>query len=483
MYDRLIFNLSDEDSNIVSLPENNFPISLKECLKNENRRDENLSLPVVSEIDLLRHFIHLSLKNHHLQKGFYPLGSCTMKYNPVINEDIAQEPGFTNLHPYQDEEDVQGMLEIMYELQEMLLRITGFSGISLQPVAGAHGEFAGMLIIRDYLRSKGENRKKMLIPDSAHGTNPASATLAGFKTVELKSDENGEIDIEDLKNKMDSDTAGIMLTNPNTLGIFESKIEEISQIVHKNGGLIYMDGANLNALMGLVKPGKIGFDILHINLHKTFSTPHGGGGPGAGAIAVVEKLKDFLPPYVVGFKDGKYFLDYPSNSIGSLHSFYGNVNIMIRAWAYIKVMGKDGLKEASQMAIINANYIKKKLENYYELPYKTETMHEVVFSGRKYKKEYNVTTLDIAKRLLDYGFHAPTVYFPLIVSEAMMIEPTETESKKTLDSFIDAMIRINDEAKNKPEKVKNSPVNTPVSRPDDIYALKKLDVNYYGQSK
>jgi glycine dehydrogenase subunit 2 len=478
MYDRLIFKLSDENSNIVSLPENNFPLEVSNCIKENLRKDEP-NLPTVSEIDVLRHFVLLSNKNHHLQKGFYPLGSCTMKYNPVVNEEISSNPKFTKLHPYQDEEDVQGILEIMYELQDMLLKVTGFDGISLQPVAGAHGEFAGMMIISDYFKSKGEKRSKILIPDSAHGTNPASATLSGFRSVQIKSDSSGEIDLE--KN-MDEDTAGIMITNPNTLGIFESKIEKISEIVHGKGGLIYMDGANMNALMGIVKPGKIGFDILHLNLHKTFSTPHGGGGPGAGGVAVVESLKEFLPPYIVKFENGKYFLDYPKNSIGSLHSFYGNVNIMVRAWAYLKIMGSDGLKEATEMAIVNANYIKRKLLDIYDLPYKTETMHEVVFSGRKHKKDYNVTTLDIAKRLLDYGFHAPTVYFPLIVSEAIMIEPTETESKETLDGFIDAMKSIDEESKNEPEKVKNAPSNTPVSRPDDIYALKNLYVNWYREN-
>lgn len=482
MYDRLIFKLSDENSNIVSLPENQFPLKVSECIKSDYLRKEETSLPVVSEIDLLRHFVLLSNKNHHLQKGFYPLGSCTMKYNPVINEDVSSNPKFTKLHPYQDGDDVQGILQIMYELQDMLLKVTGFSKISLQPVAGAHGEFTGMMIISDYFKRKNENRTKILIPDSAHGTNPASATLSGFKAVQIKSDQNGEIDLEDLEKNMDENTAGIMITNPNTLGIFESRIEKISHIVHSKGGLIYMDGANMNALMGIVKPGKIGFDILHLNLHKTFSTPHGGGGPGAGGVAVMESLKDFLPPYIVKFENGKYSLDYPEKSIGSLHSFYGNVNIMVRAWAYLKVMGRDGLSEASKMAIVNANYIKRKLQDIYDLPYKNETMHEVVFSGRKHKKDYNVTTLDIAKRLLDYGFHAPTVYFPLIVSEAIMIEPTETESKETLDSFIVAMKKIDEEAKSDPEKVKSAPTSTPISRPDDIYALKNLFVNWYREN-
>ena len=367
-----------------------------------------------------------------------------MKYNPVINEDISSNEKVLNIHPYQDIEDVQGILKIMYELQQMLLEITGFDAMSLQPVAGAHSEFAGMMIISDYFKSLNEKRTKMLIPDSAHGTNPASCTLAGFNAVQIKSNNKGEIDLEDLDKNMDSETAGIMITNPNTLGIFETQIEKISEIVHLKGGLIYMDGANLNAIMGIVKPGKIGFDIIHINLHKTFSTPHGGGGPGGGGISVVKKLSKFLPPFIVTEKNNEYGLNYPEKSIGALHSFYGNVNIMVRAWAYLKVMGNEGIKEATKMAIVNANYIKSKLRGVYELPYDFPTLHEVVFSGRMHKKDYGVTTLDIAKRLLDYGFHAPTIYFPLIVSEAIMIEPTETESKETLDMFIDAMKKIDE---------------------------------------
>ena len=481
MYDKLIFELSDSNKNAVSIPENNYGIKMESCISSKNRREADAEIPTVSEIDLLRHFVLLSYKNHHLQKGFYPLGSCTMKYNPVINEDVASHEKVMKVHPYQDIEDVQGMLKIMHELQHMILEITGFDSMSLQPVAGAHGEFAGMMIMSDYFKSKNEKRTKMLIPDSAHGTNPASCSLAGFKAVQIKSNENGEIDLEDLDKNMDSETAGIMITNPNTLGIFETQIERIREIVHSRGGLIYMDGANLNAIMGIVKPGEIGYDILHINLHKTFSTPHGGGGPGAGGVCVVKKLSDFLPPFIVKEKDKKYTLDYPEKSIGSLHSFYGNVNIMVRAWAYIKIMGNEGIKEATKMAIVNANYIKTKLRGVFDMPYDNPTLHEVVFSGRMHKKEYGVSTLDIAKRLLDYGFHAPTIYFPLIVSEAIMIEPTETESKETLDLFIDAMKKINEEAKTNKDLLLNAPVNTPVTRLDDIKAMKEMNVNWYGE--
>jgi len=481
MYDKLIFSMNDEKKNTVSLPENRYDIKIGDVLDKTHTRTEKPDLPTVSEIDVLRHFINLSYKNHHLLKGFYPLGSCTMKYNPIVNEDVAGIDRLTKIHPYQDREDVQGLLNIIFELQEMLLEITGFDSISLSPVAGAHGEFAGMMIMRDYFVLKNDPRDSILIPDSAHGTNPASSALAGFKPIQIKSGPDGEIDLEELEKNMNEKCAGIMITNPNTLGIFETQMEKIAQIVHGKGGLIYMDGANLNALMGIVKPGKIGFDITHINLHKTFSTPHGGGGPGGGGVAVVNHLKELLPPYVVKKDDKGFYLDTPKETIGSLHSFYGNVNVMIKAWAYIKIMGNEGIKDSTKGAIINANYIKSKLKDIYDLPYVTDTLHEVVFSGRKHKKDYSVSTLDIAKRLLDYDMHAPTIYFPLIVSEAIMIEPTETESKETLDMFANVMKKIDAEAKENPELLKNAPSNTPVSRLDDIKAMKEMDVNYYGK--
>jgi len=479
MYDKLIFKLSKEGRNTTSLPDNNYGNDIGDCIDKRFLRNGKIALPEVAEIDVLRHFINLSYKNHNILKGFYPLGSCTMKYNPIINEEIASNEKLLELHPYQDEEDIQGALQIMYELQEMLMEISGYAGITLMPVAGAHSEFTGMMMMREYFLYKKENRKKILIPDSAHGTNPASCTLAGFIPVQIKSNINGEIDLNILKEKMDNDTVGIMMTNPNTLGVFETHFDEIAEIVHSKGGLVYMDGANLNALMGIVKPGQIGADILHFNLHKTFSTPHGGGGPGAGGIAVIEKLRDFLPPDIVVLEDGQYGFKSPEHTIERLHAFYGNFNVMVKAWAYIKIMGKEGIKEASEMAIINANYLKKNLEDIYDIPFKSPVLHEFVISGKKHKLEYNVSTLDIAKRILDFDMHAPTIYFPLIVSEAIMIEPTETESKETLDKFIEIMKIIDREAKENKDVLKNAPSKTPVGRLNEIKALKDFNVNYY----
>lgn len=479
MYDKPIFELSDSERTGAVYPVNVFSMTLEENIDKRFLRKECPRLPQNAEIDVMRHFIALGAKNHHILKGFYPLGSCTMKYNPVLNEDIAGNEGFTEMHPYQSSDDMQGILRIMKELQDMLLDISGFGAISLQPVAGAHSEFAGMMIIREYMLSRGEKRSKILMPDSAHGTNPASCTLAGFNTVQLKSDSRGEIDLAELEKNMDEDTAGIMITNPNTLGIFETGIDKIAEIVHKKGGLVYMDGANLNALMGMVKPGRIGCDMMHFNLHKTFSTPHGGGGPGSGGIAVVSELKDFLPPFVIEEKEGRYTPVRPSKSIGSLHHYMGNVNIMIRAWAYLRIVA-NGVSDVTRNAVINANYLKKKLKDVFDLEYDMPTLHEFVLSGSRHKRDYGIAILDIAKRLLDYGMHAPTVYFPLIVPEALMIEPTETESRETLDAFIEAMKSIDDEAKTDPDKLHNAPVNTPVSRLNEIKALKDLNVNYYG---
>ncbi|MFO8061937.1 MAG: aminomethyl-transferring glycine dehydrogenase subunit GcvPB [bacterium] len=479
MYDKLIFEMGNGQKNTVSLPENDFPVD-NINIPQKYLRSSSPALPEVAEIDVMRHFVNLSGKNHHILKDIYPLGSCTMKYNPIVNEEIAAKPEFLGLHPYQDIEDCQGIMSIIYELQEMLRIIAGFDSISLTPVAGAHSEFAGMMIIREYHSHRGNDKKKnILIPDSAHGTNPASCTLSGFNTVEIKSGEDGEIDIEDLRSKTDSATAGIMITNPNTLGIFESRFDEIAEIIHSVDGLIYMDGANLNALMGIVKPGNIGCDILHFNLHKTFSTPHGGGGPGSGGVAVNKKLSDYLPPFVVNKKDGQFVFERPDKTMGAMHMYMGNINVMIKAWAYIKAMGEDGLKYASEMAVINANYIKSALKDIYELPFKTQTMHEFVLSGSRHKKEYGIRTLDIAKRMLDKGIHAPTVYFPLIVSEALMIEPTETESIETLDRFIEIMKEIDKEAKESPGDLKKAPVTTPVGRLNELKAMKNLDVNYY----
>jgi glycine dehydrogenase subunit 2 len=429
----------------------------------------------------MRHFFELSQMNHCIEKGFYPLGSCTMKYNPKINESLVRNEGFSNLHPFQTEDSVQGALEILFELQHDLAEISGFAGVSLQPVAGAHGEFTGLKIMKSYHDSKGNSHKnKIILPDSAHGTNPASVTLAGYEMVEIKSNNKGMIDINDLRAHVDDNTAGFMLTNPNTLGIFESQVEEIAQIIHSVDGLMYMDGANFNAILGIVKPGEIGFDIMHYNLHKTFATPHGGGGPGSGPVGVREDLINFLPVPIISRKEEKYFLDYghKKTSFGKVHSFFGNFAVNIRAYIYIKMLGSKGLKRISENAVINANYLLRKLEKYYYVPFNKACMHEFVASGIWQKEKYNIKTLDIAKRILDKGFHAPTIYFPLIVQEAMMIEPTETESKATLDEFIEAMIKIAEECQEKPDILHNAPLNTPVKRVDDTLAVRQLNVKF-----
>ncbi|MCD4797372.1 MAG: aminomethyl-transferring glycine dehydrogenase subunit GcvPB, partial [Candidatus Cloacimonetes bacterium] len=452
---KTIFEKHSEGRKGYTLPANDVEKSLNNCIPNKFSRKENIKLPEVSELDMMRHFLELSQMNHCIEKGFYPLGSCTMKYNPKINETLVRNDGFNNLHPFQDEDTVQGALEILYKLQKDLAVISGFSNVTLQPVAGAHGEFTGLKVMKAYHDHKGNShKKKIILPDSAHGTNPASVTLAGYEMVEIKSNEKGLVDIEDLKAHVNDETAGFMLTNPNTLGLFESQVEEIAEIIHSVDGLMYMDGANFNAIMGLVKPGENGFDIMHFNLHKTFATPHGGGGPGAGPIGVREDLIKFLPAPLIGKKNDKYFLDYTheKTSFGKVHSFFGNFAVNVKAYIYLKMLGPKGLRRVAENAVINANYIQKKLENYYDIPFKDSfCMHEFVASGSWQKEKYSIKTLDIAKRILDKGFHAPTIYFPLIVHEAMMIEPTETESKETLDEFINAMIEIAKECEENPE--------------------------------
>ena len=478
MSEKLIFEISVPGRKGYNLPKLDVPEKhIEDLIPEKFLRHLPPALPEVSESEVVRHFVRLSVMNHHIDKGFYPLGSCTMKYNPKVNEVSASMPGFKDIHPLMDEELVQGALQLMYELSEMLAEITGMKAVSLQPSAGAQGELTGILMIRAYHEKKGNPRKKILVPDSAHGTNPASVTISGYTAVSVKSNEYGTIDIDDLKSKVDEDVAGIMLTNPNTLGIFEKDILEIEKIIHDAGALMYMDGANLNALVGITRPGDMGFDVVHINLHKTFSTPHGGGGPGSGPVAVNEKLEPFLPVPRIEKKNGKFVLSYEHpDSIGKLHAFYGNFGVMVRAYTYIRMLGSKGLKEVSESAIINANYLLKKLEPYFERPYRGKPLHEFVVSGKKYKDEYNVRTLDIAKRLLDYGFHAPTIYFPLIVPEALMIEPTETETKETLDAFAETMIKIIEEIKTEPEIVKTAPHKTPVKRLDDAYASRKINV-------
>jgi len=443
------------------------------------RRSSDATLPELAEPEVMRHFVALSIKNHHIEKGFYPLGSCTMKYNPKLNETAANSPGFQSRHPLAPCSVSQGNLELMWSLSECLKEISGFAGMSLQPVAGAQGEFCGLLIMRACHIAKGQPRHKIIIPDSAHGTNPASVTSVGYSTVHINSNEDGTISPETVAAAMDDDVAGMMMTNPNTLGLFEPHIAEIARIVHDGGGLLYMDGANLNANMGIFRPGDIGFDIMHFNLHKTFSTPHGGGGPGAGAVGVTAELEKFLPfPVMERDGDNKLFFNYDRpHSIGRLHTYFGNFANMVRAYAYIKTLGGKGLRRVSENAVLNANYLKELVREDYDLPYDQNCMHEFVISGSRQKK-LGVKTSDISKRLLDFGVHAPTNYFPLIVPEAMMIEPTETETRETLEAFAGIMKQIAREAETDPEIVTSAPHSTPVRRLDEIHAARTLDVNY-----
>ena len=471
----LIFETSRPGRKAYSLPECDVPQKpIGELIDSSYLREKAPELPEVSELDAVRHYTKLSLRNHGVDSGFYPLGSCTMKYNPKVNEAVARLDGFINCHPYQPESMVQGNLEVMYTLDRLLSEISGMDQVSLQPAAGAHGELAGLMIIKAYHENRGEgNRDKIIVPDSAHGTNPASAAVAGFEVIEVKSDDRGCVDLEHLKEVMNEEVAGLMLTNPNTLGLFETEIVEIAKIVHDKGGLLYYDGANMNAIMGIARPGDMGFDVIHFNLHKTFSTPHGGGGPGSGPVGVKESLIPFLPVPVVCKKGDTYYLDFDRPlSIGRIKSFYGNFNVTIKALAYIFTMGEEGLKKVSESAVLNANYIAQKLKDVYLLPYDKICMHECVLSGYR-QKANGVSTLDIAKRLLDFGYHPPTVYFPLIVSEALMIEPTECESKETLDEFINTMRTIAEEAESNPDIVKTAPHNTVVSRLDEALAARK----------
>lgn len=436
-----------------------------------------LDLPQVAEPEVVRHFIRLSVLNHHVDKGFYPLGSCTMKYNPKVNETLSQLPGFAGIHPLQPEETVQGALWVMWELERVLSIITGLDEVTLQPAAGSHGELTGLFLTRAYHSANGELRRKVLIPDSAHGTNPASITMAGFQAVSIPSDQRGRIDLNALTQALSPDVAALMITNPNTLGLFEDQLDRIVEEVHRVGAILYMDGANLNALVGLTRPGDIGFDIVHINLHKTFSTPHGGGGPGAGPLAVHRKLSPFLPvPRLTKREDGALGWDWDRpQSIGKVSSFYGNFGMFVRALAYIYALGREGLEKVSQTAILNANYLRARLQQVYKLPYPDFCAHEVVFSA-DHQAERGVKALDIAKRLLDFGLHAPTIYFPLIVHEALMIEPTETETLETLDRFVETMLLIDEESKHSSDQLRIAPHSTPVSRLDEAWAAKNLDV-------
>ncbi|MDD2332336.1 MAG: aminomethyl-transferring glycine dehydrogenase subunit GcvPB [Candidatus Cloacimonetes bacterium] len=478
---KTIFDYSVPERSAVSLPPREIDGELANIISPKFLRKSPARLPELSELDVMRHYIQLSHKNHFIEKGLYPLGSCTMKYNPKIHEQLVRHSCFNNIHPYQHLHTLQGSLEILYELQKDLAEISGMAQVTLQPVAGAQGEFTGIKIIEAYHRAKGNShKKKIILPDSAHGTNPASCALVGYEVVEIKSNSHGRIDLERLKEVIDDEVAGFMLTNPNTLGLFENQIEDIAALIHSVDGLVYMDGANLNALMGIVQPGKIGFDVMHFNLHKTFSTPHGGGGPGCGPVGVVDKLVPYLPVPMISKNEDGYFFDYSheNTSIGKVHTFYGNFAVMLRAYIYIRMMGPDGLRNASENAILNANYLMKLLEPYFHIEHREACMHEFVADGTWQKKENGISTLDIAKRLLDKGYHAPTVYFPLIVPEALMIEPTETESKESIDSFAQAMIEIAQECKSTPEILNEAPLTTPVRRVDDVRAVKVLDLKH-----
>jgi glycine dehydrogenase subunit 2 len=479
---KTLFEISRPGRRAYTLPPCDVPEELIESLPAEFRREKDAVLPEVSEVDAVRHWTNLSQRNFHIDKGFYPLGSCTMKYNPKINEVTASLAGFTDIHPLQPIASVQGALELIYELGEMMVEVTGLPAVSFQPVAGAHGEITGLMLARAYFDHKGEKRTAVLVPDSSHGTNPASTTLSGFEPIKVSSNERGLVNIDELREKMDERVAVLMLTNPNTLGLFESEIEKIDRIVHEKGGLLYLDGANLNALLGIIKPGTEGFDIVHLNLHKTFSTPHGGGGPGGGGLAVRQDIEPFLPVPVLKKESNQYTLDYDRPlSIGKVHSFFGNFGVLVKAYTYMRMLGSKGLKRVSENAIINANYLKESLKERYELPHTQPAMHEFVLSGNRQMK-FGVKTLDIAKRLLDLGFHAPTVYFPLIVPEALMIEPTETESKETLDAFIGAMLQIADEAEKSPDILHEAPRTTPVRRLNEVLAARQLKVRHTWES-
>jgi glycine dehydrogenase subunit 2 len=474
----LIFELAKPGRRGVRMPAPDVP----ETPLPEGMLREELAWPEVSEIDVIRHYTRLSQKNHAIDVGFYPLGSCTMKYNPKINEVVARLPGFAGIHPWQDESTVQGALEVMHDLQEMLGEISGFGAVGLQPAAGAHGELTGVLIIRAVHAARGEaaQRRKILVPDSAHGTNPATAIMAGFEVVTLPSDERGNCSLEAVRAAVGPDVAGLMITNPNTLGLWDEHIREIVDLVHGCGGLVYNDGANFNAILGIVRPGDLGIDVMHFNLHKTFSTPHGGGGPGSGPVGVRAELADYLPgPRVrrVETDDGgaRFELFDPPATIGRVHGFHGNFGMMVRAWCYIRMHGAEGLRMISEDAVLAANYLRARLQDRYQIAYDRTCMHECVFSASRQKAK-GVKALDIAKRLLDFGLHPPTVYFPLVVTESLMMEPTETESIESLDYFIEAMLQIADEVETNPEIVTSAPHETEYKRLDEVGANRNLNL-------
>lgn len=477
-YDKLIFELSKDQRIGASLGPISSEFSLDNSIPLSLKRQKETYLPEVSELDVVRHYSNVSRKNFGIETGFYPLGSCTMKYNPKINEEMSDIPGIKNIHPLQPVSSAQGSLQIYYETAQMLSELSGMHTFSLNPYAGAQGELAGLMIMKAYHHKKGNTHKtKVIVPDSAHGTNPASATVAGFEIVEVKSNKDGTVNIKSLKEAISDDIAGIMLTNPNTLGIFEKDILKVKRLIHQVDGLLYYDGANLNALLGYARPGDMGFDIIHINLHKTFSTPHGGGGPGSGPVGVCKKLKDFLPSPLVEKKRNQFALVNPKDSIGHVSSFYGNFSVIIKAYSYMMTLGKENLSKVGALSVLNANYIKESLKDYYHLPIKGLCKHEVVFDGL-IDKSSGVTTLDIAKRMLDFGVHPPTIYFPLVFHQSLMIEPVENESKETLDHFIGIMKDIALEAKTNPDYLKRAPHTTVVRRLDEVQAARKPIVKY-----
>lgn len=486
--EKLIYEKSRAGRRAEILPQVQVPAKkMSSLIPTQYLREKPPALPEVGELDAVRHFVRLSQLNHSIDTGFYPLGSCTMKYNPKVNDAMAALDGFRELHPHQPDEQIQGALEVLYKLEKAISAVVGLPHVTLQPAAGAHGEMTGLLLIKAYFEAKGETqRTKVIVPDTAHGTNPATAALVGFDVVEIKSNDKGLVDLDALKAVLGPDTAGIMLTNPNTLGLFEEEIMEVQKLVHEAGGLLYYDGANLNAIMGIVRPGDMGFDVCHLNLHKTFSTPHGGGGPGGCAVACRDLLAPFLPKPVVSKKTengkDKYFMDWDRpQTIGKVKGFYGNFGILVRAYAYILAHGGNGLHQVSKDAILNANYLKVKLSRNFVVAHNQPCMHEFVLSGVK-QKERGVNTLNFAKRMLDYGVHAPTVYFPLVVPEAMMIEPTETECKETLDRFIEIMMTIDKEIDEDKDLVLSAPIKTPVGRLDEAAAARKPNLRWSPQA-
>ena len=475
---KLIYEKSRPGRSAYSLPQHDLPAA---DVPEELCRSEPPRLPEIAEPDLVRHFTELTTRNFGVDTGFYPLGSCTMKHNPRINERVAQLPGFRDLHPLQEPEGAQGALELQWRLQEILAEVSGLDAVSLQPAAGSQGEITGLMLVRAYFADRGEDerRRKVVIPDTAHGTNPASVTMAGYELIGVATDARGNIDLDDLRAKVDDETAALMLTNPSTLGLFDEGIEEIERIFHGAGALMYYDGANLNAVCGIARPGDMGFDVVHINLHKTFSQPHGGGGPGGGPIAVRDILEPFLPsPQVVRLEDGSFGLDDDRpKTIGRVRGFTGPFGVFVRSYAYMRAYGPE-LKGMSETAVLNANYLLSRLKGVYDLPYDRLCMHEFVLSARHLKRDHGILALDVAKRLMDYGFHPPTIYVPLVVPEALMIEPTETEAKETLDAFADAMLAIAAEAAEEPSVVKDAPHTRPVRRLDEVKAVRQLVVKY-----